>query len=312
MRSRAEREPESAGDAAGSIARPLGRSVSESDPLEAVLKLGGRHNGVGLALGLAGALLVHGAGAATSLRQLFDLEDFAAAIYEDVSTEMRSVYDIEVAPPPPDEPEPAEPEAEEDAPKEAEPLEPVEKAPQPEAPPPEAAEVGEALTAEPDPDAPLDLTGDQWSMVTGPGTRYAGGSSQRGGKSKEAVHDPKAKAGGDATVKRTTVKPGKEKKRAKDLSRPATLVSSAAWNNCGFPAEADMGQIDYARVDLVVTVGPTGKPERISVLSETPAGFGFGALARQCAYGKAFRPGLDRDGNPTTSTIPRIGVTFTR
>ncbi len=285
-----------------------------TDPLAKVLTLGGRHNGVGLAMGLAGALFVHGAGAATSLHQLFELEDFAAAIYSDISTELRGVYDIEVddPPPPQQEPPPPEEEAEEDT-EEADPLEPAEEAPVPEAPPPEAAEVGEALTAEPDPDAPLDLTGDQWSMVTGPGTRFAGGASQRGGKSKDAVRDRKAKANAEPAPKRVAARPGtKAKKPKKDLSRPAGLASSASWNSCGFPAEAEMGQINYARVVLVVAVAPNGKPQRVSVVSETPAGFGFGALAQQCAYSKSFSPGLDRDGNPTTSTTPSIGVTFER
>jgi protein TonB len=316
MVSAAEPGPSSVGSGVAAQrgkSRPSGRSArgSGTDPLAAVLTLGGRHNGVGLAIGLAGALFVHGAGAATSLQQLFELEDFAGAIYEDIETELRGVYDIEVDPPQQPEPPPPEAEEEEEI-EEEDPLEPMEEAPEAEAPPPEAAEVGEALTAEPDPDAPLDLTGDQWTMVTGPGTRFAGGASQRGGKSKEAIYDRKAKAGGDPTVKRTTVKPGKTKKKKKDQSRPATLTSGTSWNSCGFPAEAEMGQIDYARVVLVVTVGPSGKPQRVAVVSETPPGFGFGALAQSCAYRKSFKPGLDRDGNPTTSTTPSIGVTFTR
>jgi hypothetical protein len=166
------------------------RPRAGADPLARVLTLGGRHNGVGLAIGLAGALFVHGAGAATSLHRLFALEDFAAAIYDDVSTELRGVYDIEVDPPPaPQEAPPPEEETEE-VQEESEPLAPTDEAPAPEAPPPEAAEVGEALTAEPDPDAPLDLTGDQWSMVTGPGTRFAGGASHESAKTKEGSVTP--------------------------------------------------------------------------------------------------------------------------
>lgn len=288
-----------------------------ADPLAAVLGLGGRHNWVGMAVGMAGAFFVHGAGAATSLQQLFELEDFAKAIYEDVSTELRGVYDIEVDEPPPApevDPPPEDPEEEAEEEDETVAPEPVEEAPAPEAPPPEAAEVGQALTAEEDPDAPLDLTGDQWSMVTGPGTRFAGGTSQRGGTSSDAVRDRKAKTAGNTTVKRATAKPGKQKKnrKEKDLSRPAMLASSASWNSCGFPAEAEMGQIDYARVVLVVTVGPDGKPQSVAVVGENPPGFGFAALAQSCAYRKSFKPGLDREGNPTASTTPRIGVTFTR
>ncbi len=307
-------EPAPSGIARPPSERPLPPVPRATDPLARVLTLGGRHNGVGLALGLAGALFVHGAAAATSLQQLFELEDFAAAIYEDVSTELRGVYDIEIDPPPPEPPPPSpEPVEEEDQIEEAEPLKPIEEAPVAEAPPPEAAEVGEALTAEPDPDAPLDLTGDQWAMVTGPGTRFAGGASQRGGKAKEAVYDQQAKAGGDLAPQQPATKPGtKAKRRQKDRSRPAMLASSTGWNSCGFPAEAEMAQINYARVMLAVTVGANGSPQSVAIISETPSGFGFGALARQCALTKAYKPGLDRDGNPATTSSPPIGVTFTR
>ena len=306
-------EPGPSSVSSGMLKRASTPPKGAPDPLARVLGLGGRHNGVGLAVGLAGALFVHGAGAATSLQQLFELQDFAAAVYDDISTELRGVYDIEVEPPAPEpEPPPPEPEADEAA-DETEPLAAAEEAPVPEAPPPEAAEVGEALTAEADPDAPLDLTGEQWSMVTGPGTRFAGGASQRGGKAKEAVRDRNAKANDEPAPKRTVAKPGtKARTKEKDRSRPALLASSTSWDSCGFPAEAEMGQINYARVVLVVTVAPDGKPQRVSVLSETPAGFGFGALAQQCAYSRSFTPGLDRDGNPTTSTTPSIGVSFSR
>lgn len=73
-----------------------------------------------------------------------------------------------------------------------------------------------------------------------------------------------------------------------------------------------MGQIDYARVELAVTVGTDGKPQRVAVLGENPSGYGFGSLATSCAYRKSFRAALDADGNPMVATIPRLGVTFTR
>ena len=284
------------------------------DPLRPVLDLGTRHHGVGLAIGLAGALTVHGAAAGTGLHQLYDMQDFAAAVRTQLDEDLRAVYDVEVDEPAKPEPEPEpEPAPDEPEPDESEPVQPPQaEAEQEPAEPPPAAEVGQALTAEPDPNEPLDLTGEQFTMVTGPGTRYRGGISQRGGTAKEAVRDRRARATEkpNAPVKAKRSRVAKRQKR--DLSRPAGLVSSTSWNSCGFPAEADLAQINAGRVTLIVTVGADNRPTQITVASETPTGYGFGQLARTCAFQRSWRAGLDSEGNSIASTTPPINVNFSR
>lgn len=93
-----------------------------------------------------------------------------------------------------------------------------------------------------------------------------------------------------------------------DLSKPASVVGTA-WN-CPFPAEADAEGIDNATATIVVTVGNDGSPRSVSVVSDP--GTGFGRAARQCALGRRYTAGLDRDGNATTATTPPIRVRFSR
>lgn len=93
-----------------------------------------------------------------------------------------------------------------------------------------------------------------------------------------------------------------------DMSRPASVVGTA-WN-CPFPAEADADGVDSAVATIVVTVGEDGSPRSVSVVSDP--GSGFGRAARQCALGRRYVAGLDRDGNATTATTPPIRVRFSR
>jgi protein TonB len=95
----------------------------------------------------------------------------------------------------------------------------------------------------------------------------------------------------------------------KDLSKPAGLVGGTNWS-CPFPPEADAEQIDHAVAVVMVTVRPDGTPLTVKVVSDP--GYGFGRAARICALGRRYTPGLDRDGNPTTSTMPPISVSFVR
>ena len=79
---------------------------------------------------------------------------------------------------------------------------------------------------------------------------------------------------------------------------------------CPFPPEADAEQIDYARVGVVVTVGPDGLAKSVTVT--TDPGHGFGAAARRCAQGQRYQPGLDSTGKPVTRTTPPFTVVFRR
>src|SRR5262249_50071277 len=150
--------------------------------------------------------------------------------------------------PPPPPPTPTTPEPEPEVPKEAPP--PKAAAPQP-ATPPAAAQAGKVLTADPDPDEPVDLTGN--GFVQGTGDTFAGGVTSSDGTSHTAVRDLGAAGSAEAVVGE---KPGPKAPTA-DLSRKAKPLSTG-WDHCGFPAEADIEQINNATVTLVVTVDAEG------------------------------------------------------
>ncbi len=282
-------------------------------PLDAVQALGGAESGRRLLVGAAGGLALHlalGLGAAT---QVSELRLFAERARTLIVGELTQTIDVSTEPeapppPPPPEPEPAPPTPP------AEPTPPP-AAPPPAAPPkagptpppagvPAAAEAGKVLTSEPDPSEPVDLSGD--GFLSGTGERFAGGTTAAAGTSKTAVSSPAARASGSPVVAPPAKPPPTP---TRDLSRTARPASTN-WN-CGFPAEADMAQIDHAVVRLAVTVGPDGRPSKVTILSD-PAGHGFGALARQCALRMKYQPGLDASGQPVAKTTPPFTVRFNR
>ncbi len=275
------------------------------DPLAPIMALGRREMRIGIAIGVLGALLVHGVLAAKGLSALLDLQDFATLVQEDVAERLRTTIDIDVQPPPPPKPEPVAPLPEPTAPA----LPPPKNAPPPPkdapAPAPAAAQAGKILTAPTEPDQPLDLTDN--GFVTGTGDRYAGGTTATNGTSQTAVRSPYARGGGTpgATGKAPVRAPPPP---AKDFSAPARPTSTN-WN-CGFPAEADMDQIDHAVVRVVVTVTAAGRARSVSVLNDP--GHGFGRLARQCAFRQTYTPGRDRYGKPVARTTPPFTVRFNR
>jgi protein TonB len=254
-----------------------------------------------MSAGLVIALSVHGAGAARSFTSLVDLGAFAALVQSQVRDDIRATYAVEVEPnkpppPPPETPPPSEPEPQAKL---------VSRNPQAAAPPPGPAQAGKVLTAVPDPDAPLDLTGD--GFVTGDGDRYVGGVTSAKGTSTTPVRQAQAKIGGKVGGTGN----GKTDSEATklDLSR-APLPTDTSWNDCGFPPEADTDQINFMRVRIMVTVGADGRAQKVSVLNDP--GHGFGRQAQQCAFRKGYNVGLNSDGKPVVSTTPPFGVTFTR
>lgn len=264
------------------------------DPLAAVFALGRRRMRTGALLALAGTLLIHGSGAAKGLSVLVELALFAARVRTVVVERLRATYDVEAAPPPKAElpPPPEEPEQK--------PL-PRLRA---EAPPPPAA-AGKVLTSEPQPDdAPVDLTA--WGMVSGEANAFVGGVTSTKGTSKVASQKTAPVASGVPGGTGTGPAPTKP---AQDLSRPPGLPEGSSWDSCGFPAEADMDQIDFAMVTLAVTVAADGSPQSVSAVNDP--GHGFGPLATQCARRKKYRPALDAAGNPIIKTI-QFRVRFTR
>ena len=223
------------------------RSRMRPDPLARVRALGERQNRYGMTAGLILALSVHGAGAAHGFTSLIDLGAFAALVQSAVRDDVRATYAVEVAPakppppPPPAEPPPPEPEPQPKA---------VSRVAQAEAPPPSPAQAGKVLTAAPDPDAPLDLTGD--GFVTGDGDHYVGGVTSAKGTSTSAVRQIQAKNGGKIGSRGNGNLDSIATKQ--DLSRASTPADTS-WNDCGFPPEADTDQINFMRVRIMVTVG---------------------------------------------------------
>ena len=159
------------------------------------------------------------------------------------------------------------------------------------------------LTADPDPDAPVDLTGE--GFVTGEG-EFRGGITSSSGTAKQAVRDVKAVPtgvpGGTGTA------PAPVRAPVEDKSRPAAPMGTS-WNDCGFPAEAQLDGVEFGKVTLVVTVGTDGRAKSVSVLADP--GSGFGSHARQCAMRRTFRPALDKAGQAVVSTTAPFTVKFT-
>jgi protein TonB len=275
--------------------RPRPNPIAADDPLAKVLALGRREARIGALLGLFGALVLHGGAGARAVLSLLELGAFASATRAFVVEQLHATYDVEMLKqpePPPREPPPPEPEPEQV--KQAAPAE--------QAPPPAPAEAGKVLTAEPDPNEPVDLT-DQ-GFLSGESTRFAGGVTAAAGKSKTAVRDLHASEAGVVGGTGTAPAPPP----ARDLSKPASPLSTE-WN-CGFPPEADAEQIDFGLVRLAVTVGADGHARDVSVLQDP--GHGFGRLARQCAYRMSYAVGQDSAGKPAVRTTAPFNVRFTR
>lgn len=93
-----------------------------------------------------------------------------------------------------------------------------------------------------------------------------------------------------------------------DKSRAARVVSDN-WRWCPFPQEADIAQIDEARVTMEVVLKPDGTPASARVIADP--GNGFGRQAQACAMRAKYATALDRDGNPIQATH-RFNITFSR
>ena len=171
------------------------------------------------------------------------------------------------------------------------------------APPPAPAQAAKVLTQEPDPNEPVDLTGN--TIVQGNADSYAGGFTAANGTNQNAVRAPAAPTGapgGTGAVRPIPPSSGP------DRSRPAS-VGNTDWSRCPFPEEANAAQIDEERVPVEIDVRPDGTAGDVRVLSDP--GNGFGREARRCAVPKRFAPALDHDGNPIAGKLKLI-VHFSR
>src|SRR6188472_1371944 len=208
------------------------------DPLGPVWALGEDAARVGAILGLLGALMLHGAAGVQAAANLFDMENFSIGVSQFVKNNLQLQIDIDSTPPPPP-PPPPEPPPPEPEPEKAPPP-PPQAANEPPPPPPAPAEAGKVLTSDPDPDAPVDLTGD--GFVTGNG-EFRGGITSSAGTAKTAVRDLKAQPagvpGGTGTAPAPVVKAPPQ-----DLSQPA-MPMGTSWSDCGFPAEAQLDGVEF-------------------------------------------------------------------
>jgi protein TonB len=278
---------------------PEGGPLEEQkEPLATVFGLGGgREDSVVFVVALMAALAVHAVAGARAMRVFPYLAELSAAVRVGMQDRLRSQVDIDMTEPPkPPEPPPPEPEPEPEPPPPARQVAPEQQAP------PAAAEAGKVLTAEADPDAPVDLTDP--GFVSGDGDRFAGGVTASGGTSKTAVRNPAAVATGigTGTPKATVVAAPKV-----DMSRAPTVLDKN-WD-CPFPSEADAEGVNSAKVHVVVTVAPDGRARTVTVVKDP--GFGFGKAARTCAMRKAYASALDASGKPIEQTFS-VNVRFTR
>jgi periplasmic protein TonB len=180
---------------------------------------------------------------------------------------------------------------------------PVVKATPHEAPPPAAApaQAAKVLTQEPDPNEPVDLTGN--TIVQGNADAYAGGTTSANGTSTRAVRVLATPQGAPNGTGAPTAQPA-----GPDRSRPPG-VGSIDWNAAPFPAEADTAQIDEAYVTLQIDVRADGTAGAVRVIKDP--GNGFGREIRRFALIQHFQTALDHDGNPIARTF-EIRVHYSR
>lgn len=279
------------------VAAPVG-----DEPLGRVLGLGS-HDHFAMVAALVLALLGH----ATAGRGVFHtfpyLRELTTTVRKGMHDRLHAQVEIDEDKPPPPPPPPPTPE------KEPEPPPPAARAAPPppqqaEAKPPAAAEAGKVLTSEPDPDEPVDLTGE--GFVTGTGDHFAGGITAAKGTAKSAVRNTGAAATGTGTGTGPVAPP----------PAPSVNLTRAAgpgpgdWNDCGFPPEAEAEGINFARVLVSVTVRPDGRARSVSVLKDP--GYGFNAWARQCAMRKTYTVALNAQGQPVEQTTPPFNIKFVR
>lgn len=262
-----------------------GRSA---EPLGRILDLGS-DAWIVLSVTLGVALFFHLGAAVRTWLIPVELLDWDRRVAEHVGDRLNETYEIEqekLKPPEPPPPPPPDPEPEKiDM-----------KAMTHDAPPPAAAQAGAVLTAPPNPNDVEDLTN---MFVSGNADTYAGGVTQAGGTSKDAVYNRNATK--DGVVGGTGNKPVPQgiTGPGPDRSRGIQLAGGAEWH-CPFPAEADQDQIDDAYATVSVNVGADGRVSGVTVVQDP--GHGFGREARACAMRESFLTALDRDGSPIAAT----------
>ena len=141
------------------------------------------------------------------------------------------------------------------------------------------------------------------------GASYGGGVVAVGGTA--AIGAPGARvtaSPGNAPLAPVTARPvGDALTPLADLSRKPRLPGGDPCHGF-FPRAA---QDDSGDVAVLVTVAKSGRVSQTQLISETPAGQGFGAAARTCLSSQTFVPALDRAGNAAATAI-RVNLRFSR
>jgi protein TonB len=238
---------------------------------------------VAIALGSHGALMLWAS------RFERSLESWSAAVAARVHAELSREQFVELAPTPAPPPPVDPPEPERAPPK----TRAVSRRPA-EARPPPPAQAGKVVAREPNPNAPVDLSGE--TFVVGSASTYAGGVTTPSGTNPVAVQtrdvDPRSPPGsGEA-----------------DHSS-AVALEDPDWR-CPWPREAEDEQIDRQIAMVRVVVRPDGSVESAQILSD--AGHGFGQAAVACAMRTQFVPARDARGRAIRAQSPPIRVRFTR
>jgi protein TonB len=273
---------------AGALRASFAGAAAYDDPMSKVLGLDAKTSGLAAWFGFT-------SGSTALLAGLMALASLIAVMHAaKARSEALAAAEIEITkeepPPPPVQKEEAKPE-------------PAPPPPRPVAhetpPPPAPAQAAKVLTQEPDPNDPVDLTGN--TIVQGNADAYAGGYTASTGKSAQAVNampSPTGVVGGTGPVK--AVGP--------DRSRRASL-GAHEWN-APFPPEADAVQMDEAYVTLEIDVRADGTADAVRVVKDP--GYGFGREARRYALTQRYQTAFDHDGNAIPQTIGPIKVHFSR
>lgn len=200
------------------------------------------------------------------------------------------------APPPPPPPAPApEPAA-------PEPAHTAARTPHPGARAAAPAAAGKLVGAQgptSDDDAPLDFVNDPNGGAYGFGVVSRGGTGTGEGKAEVAAAPPVVPAAPPRTVPAIA--------SADDLSEKPRLRVEDPCRGF-YPASA---LVDSASAVVRVVVEASGTVRDVSIVSESPAGEGFGAAARQCLRQQRFSAARDREGR-SVATATTIRVRFER
>ena len=150
----------------------------------------------------------------------------------------------------------------------------------------------------------VDFASDPDSRVYGGGVVAVGGTRMVGQRA--------ARTGGDIRASRyprlkPKGSPSHQSPGATDLSRRPRLTEADPCR--GFFPPSAMNNSALAAVMVVVDL--TGRVDTATVISEFPAGQGFGGAARTCLLTKRFVPALDRAGHRTRAAI-HVNVRFRR